>query len=373
MFSAVDAASWDPICEASSEAWFFHRHSWVEIESTLGIELNASFALRSGGALVGVAPLYCIVNGSERLVHSGFHRHTGLALVDGLPAGDVRAARDQYMKQVFKVASNFGAHRIQLNAHNLCPANRDPRRRAELPFWVLDYGFHLGLAFGPMGVQATPGLATCNADQLVDLSIAEDALFALLEPACRRAVRKAQKAGLQLSEPRGERDAEVYYSIALDSAKRTGEFLPPLNYYAQIWRRFGPAGQCRLLFAEHDGVPQAALMLFADRAAITFAAGVALSNGLALRPNDFIHWEAICLARREGFTHYRLGPTFPEVPDSWPIARVSRFKSKFGGRAVPIIQGSYFLDTPRYLEPGIEMLRRLCAGADPATSVGDVG
>jgi len=371
-FSVVDATTWNKVCESSSDSWFFHRHGWIEIEASLGIEFNASFALRSGAGLLGIAPLYCVINSSERLVHSGFHRHTGLALIDGLAAGEVQAARDLYMKQIFKVASDFGAHRIQLNAHNLCPANRDAKRRAELPFWVLEYGFHLGLAFGPMGVQAAPGLATCNADQIVDLAVAEDDLFARLDPACRRAVRKAQGAGLRLREPRGERDAEVYYSVALDSARRTGESLPPLDYYTRVWRKFGPAGQCRLLFAELEGVPQAALMLFADRGAITYAAGVALSEGLSLRPNDFIHWEAIRLAQREGFTHYRLGPMFPEVPDSWPIARVSRFKGKFGSRAVPIIQGSYFVDAAHYFEPGVEILRLLCARGSSAPIEGDV-
>jgi hypothetical protein len=122
--------------------------------------------------------------------------------------------------------------------------------------------------------------------------------------------------------------------------------------------------QCRLLFAVLDGIPSAALMLFADRGAITFASGVARSASLPTRPNDFIHWEAIRQARREGFSHYRLGPIFPEVPAAWPIARVSRFKGKFGGRSLPIIQGSYFVEPARYLEQGLQMVRLLCAESD---------
>lgn len=360
-YADIPTARWDAGCDASGEAWFFHRHQWVAIEAATWTELNASFAIVDGRGVLGIAPLYALTSGAERLVHSGLHRHAGLALRDDLSPGERRAARNVYMKQVFQFADTFGAHRVQLNAHNLSPAMRGPLRE-EIPFFVQDFGFHAGLAFGPTGIQAAPGMATCNADQIVDLALAEEVLFANLEEACRRAVRKAQKSGLAAREGTQESDVRAYYALAELSARRTGESLPPYDYYRRIWQMFGGCGHCRLLFAETGEQRLAALMLFADRGAITFAAGVAAPESLPLRANDFLHWEAIRMAKREGFSHYRLGPIFPEVPPFWPIARVSRFKRKFGGRSVPIVQGSFFLDPSRYLQQGIDLLTALCSG-----------
>jgi hypothetical protein len=359
-YADIPIVQWDAACDASDEAWFFHRHEWVAIEAAAWAELNASFAIVDGRGVLGVAPLYALVSGAERLVHSGLHRHAGLALRDDLSPGERRAARDAYMKQVFRVAGAFGAHRVQLSVHNLSPAMRGPLRE-EIPFFVKNFGFHSGLAFGPMGIQAAPGMSTCNADQIVDLNLAEETLFANLDEACRRAVRKAQKSGLNVREGTQEEDICAYYALAKLSARRTGESLPPLDYYERIWQTFRARGHCRLLFAEGIAKPLAALMLFADRGAMNFAAGVAAPEAMPLRANDFVHWEAIRMAKREGFSHYRLGPIFPEVPSSWPIARVSRFKGKFGGRSVPMVQGSFFLDPARYLQQGIDLVTALCA------------
>ncbi len=356
----IDAVDWEKTCGLASEAWLFHRYDWVGIEADNWAESNASFALFDNRGMIGIAPLYGVVSGDERLVHSGIHRHAGLALIDGLSLGDQRAARDAYIKRVLRVARDFGAHRIQLNAHNLSPAMREFPRE-EIPFFVQNYGFHSGLAFGPTGIQAAPGMSTCNADQIVDLAPSEDQLFANLDEACRRAVRKAQKSGLSAREATQESDVRAYYALAELSARRTGETLPPYDYYARIWRTFHARGHCRILFAQIGGERLAALMLFADRGAMNFAAGVTAPEALPLRANDFLHWEAIRLAKRERLSHYRLGPIFPEVPSSWPIAMVSRFKGKFGGRSVPIVQGSFFLDPARYLQQGIAQLTALCS------------
>ncbi len=66
--------------------------------------------------------------------------------------------------------------------------------------------------------------------------------------------------------------------------------------------------------------------------------------------------------------HYRFGPAFPEVPDDWPIARVSRFKEKFGGQSFTTIQGSLFLKPEKYLAGAAGHLSRLCASRAAAGS-----
>ncbi|HEY1301010.1 MAG TPA: hypothetical protein VGF07_10975, partial [Stellaceae bacterium] len=74
----------------------------------------------------------------------------------------------------------------------------------------------------------------------------------------------------------------------------------------------------------------------------------------------FLQWSVIAWAKQQGLTHYRLGPFFPEVPRDWPISMVSWFKAKFGGRAVTIIQGSYFRTPQLYLAAAMQHLEELC-------------
>ncbi|MEQ6413416.1 hypothetical protein ODX41_21155, partial [Salmonella enterica subsp. enterica serovar Enteritidis] len=87
-----------------------------------------------------------------------------------------------------------------------------------VPFWVSDFGFQLGIAFGPSGMLPCPGSSTLNADQLVDLAPAVEQLFARLDNTCRTAVRKAEKSGLQFEISSDVSHLEAYINIARASA-----------------------------------------------------------------------------------------------------------------------------------------------------------
>src|SRR5262249_22185346 len=140
----------------------------------------------------------------------------------------------------------------------------------------------------------------------------------------------------------------------------TGEALAPPDYYHEIWNRLHPSDRCAVLLLHHRTRLAAGLFLLIDKGAASYLGGVSDPELLEMRPNNLLHWSAMLWARERGVTHYRFGPVFPEVPGDWPIARVSRFKSQFGGHSVTVIQGSYFLHPERYLEAGIAHLRQLC-------------
>ncbi len=353
-FNRVEMDEWDALCDTSPQAWLFHRADWVKFETRYFFPDNHSFALHDGHRMVAVQPLYQARLGlgswSEVLLHSGIHRHTGLALVDGLDASAVKAARSTAMRHISEIASSADADRIQLNSQNLAPQNLSPLRR-EIPFWVSGYGYLLGLGIGPSGIVPAPGLATCCADQIVALGQPEASLFSQLDESCRRAIRKAQAAGLKLCEGNDALVAD-YYELAELSAARTGESLAPRSYYENIWRVFGAKGLCKILFIFSKGRKVAALWLLISKGAAHFLSGVYDPDYLPMRVNDFLHWSAIVWANHQGLAHYRLGPIFPELPDDWPVARVSRFKGKFGGISYSTIQGSYFRHPEKYLEAG---------------------
>ena len=358
----VPRDAWDAACDRSAAAWLFHRSAWIGVEARYFSHRDLSFALVDQTGIVGVHPLYVSEVGigwMERVIHSGIHRHTGLALVEGLSHGTERAAWSAAMGHVFDVAEVEQADRIQLNAQNLAPKNL-ATERDEIPPWVRDHGFELGLHFAPSGMLPVPGMSTCCADQVIDLAPEAPELFANLAESCRRAVRKAGKHGVSF-EVGGDGTAVAdYVRLAQLAAMRTGETLPPTEYYEYLVREFGATGRCRILFARHESRRVAGLVVAVDKGAASYLGGVSDPEYLPLRVNDFLHWSAIAWAKDHGIRHYRLGPSFPEVPSDWPIARVSRFKTKFGARSVTTIQGSCFLRPEKYLAAGLQQLTERC-------------
>jgi Acetyltransferase (GNAT) domain len=352
-FREVETCDWDALAASSPEAWLNHDSGWIALEGHFFVNANLSFALIEHAEVVGIQPLYLSEGPSaafgERLLHSGIHRHTGLATRAGIGSAGKRAVRSAAMDEIFRLAELFDVDRIQLNAHNLAPVNRS-KSREHVPFWVSDFGFQLGIGFGPNGMTPFPGVSTLNADQLIDLDPPEDVLLANLDEGCRRAIRKATKAGLEFEIARDFSDLKDYFEIAQESAVRTGESLAPAQYYEEIFRRFFEQGRVHLLFARSQTIRVAALLLLSDKGAVHFLGGVSRSGSLNLRPNDFLHWHAMRWAKCVGFQVYRLGPWFPEVPRDWPISRVSHFKTKFGSSSVPIIQGSMFRHPEKYLQ-----------------------
>lgn len=369
-YKDVSAVDWDNVCDQSSEAWLFHRSAWITLEVSHFKYSNRSFAIEDKGRIVAVQPLYFSDSSSgaadERLLHSGIHRHTGLACLNTLDSGLRRAVQAETMRHIHDVAHRDEAHRIQLNCQNLAPANRGASRE-EIPFWVLDHGYYLGLNCSPGGIAPAPGMATCNADQVIDLHYSEEQLFARLDESCRRAVRKALKFNLVFSISEAN-SVSRYFKLAQLSATRTGENLAPLSYFEDLWRSLLPQHRCAIAFVQHNGRDVAALLLGIDKGAATFLGGVSDPAALNLRVNDFMHFQAMLWLKGKDVKTYRLGPIFPEVPEDWPIARVSRFKRKFGGRSITIIQGSYFLSPEHYLNRGTQALAQRCSPS-PAVAV----
>ena len=147
------------------------------------------------------------------------------------------------MEHILGLAERLDVDRIGLNVHNLAPVCFTSDR-PEIPFWVAeDYGFHLGLAFGPTGHMPVPKMSTVAADQIVDLRLSEEELFAKVD---RTAVRKGRKSGLTFRVSNSHGDLDVYYELAKLSATRTDEPLPPFDYYGATITALMPAGRAGL-------------------------------------------------------------------------------------------------------------------------------
>lgn len=369
-FEEVPAAEWDRAYANSDEAWLYHRRDWILIEHGFHLANRSIAAVGDDGGIVGILPLYVArAQGgpefAELVLHSGMHRHAGPAIVNGAAANTRPAIQACLMQRMFEIAAAEGVDRIQLNAHNLAPALlRAPR--CQLPYWVEDYGFQSGISFGPGFMMPCPGMSTCCADQIVDLSRDEPTLFDALDPSCRKALRKANSFGLSFAIDSSDAAPGRYYAVAQKSATRTGETLPQASYYAGIQAKLAHDGHAAIGIVTHQGRDVAAIFLLIDKGSANFMAGVSDPEALPMRVNDFMHWQTMLHCRSVGLGHYRLGPIFPEVPRDWTIARVSAFKAKFGGRSAVIVHGSFFLHPEKYRPTGQYLLDLACSRSKEA-------
>ncbi|MCI0642115.1 MAG: GNAT family N-acetyltransferase, partial [Gemmataceae bacterium] len=362
-FQTVASADWDEVADQSSAAWLFHRADWIALEAHFAARANCSFAIAAdGGRLIGIFPLYRrdLDRGwNERVLDSGYHRHSGLALRDDVSSEVRRQANRLALAQVLAQAALFEVDRVLLNVQNLAPASCAGRNN-EIPFWSREYGFELGMHMTPCGDLPVPGMSTVFADQIVALDRTQDELFQGLDAgSCRWAVRKAEKNGLTWEVANGN-PIPQYYHLAIASAQRTAEPLPPRAYYETIWNSLYPKGRAALLLAQHHGVLAAAVFLLIDKQAASYFAGIAHPDSLPVCANDFLQWHAMLWLKSQGVRHYRLGPIFPQLPEDWPVCRVSRFKGKFGGQSIPVIQGNYFRNPERYREDAVREAARVC-------------
>ncbi|MEQ8746008.1 GNAT family N-acetyltransferase [Pyruvatibacter sp.] len=356
---------WDELVMTSRQTWLFHVDGWVSHEAALTDARDFSFALTSGGRVVAVVPLFLSEVGlgafTETLIHNSLHRQTGIALSPELDDEQKKLAWQDVMTEVLRLSELHGADRIHFGEQNLSDECLSAERR-EVPFYVTDYGFQLGLAYGPSGFQPFPGGATTVVDQIIDLRQSEERLMANLKSVCRRNVRSSAKAGVTCVDATQDINlVDRYYALAENSAKRTGEVLAARDHFSTLFERFGPR-YLSVLIARCGEADCAALILLHFKGKMYYFAGVSHSDYHKVFVNDAIQWAAILHGKKAGYSHYRLGPVFPTATRGWPIETVTRFKGKFGAAPRTIIQGSFFMHPEKYAPIAEAHLARLQEG-----------
>jgi peptidoglycan pentaglycine glycine transferase (the first glycine) len=155
-------------------------------------------------------------------------------------------------------------------------------------------------------------------------------------------VRLAGRKGVVVREA-SEADLPAFHALMAITAARDRFGVHTPAYYEAAYRLFVPQDRARLLLAEVEGEPVAALMVFAlpPRAWYFYgASGDAHRNKM---PTYLLQWEAMRWARSLGCTAYdlwgvpdadedRLEAEFKGRADG--LWGVYRFKRGFGGRLV---------------------------------------
>jgi hypothetical protein len=353
-FAKVNPGEWDFVVQNSPWGWLFHLSDWLSLERRYWFPESHSFMVQSDqGEPLAILPLYVSEQGLsrcvERLLHSGIHRHTGLAAVPSLGRRELKRLQTFVMKEVFRIACEVKADRIQLNEQNLAPGNMPPYR-IEIPFFVEDFHFYFGIKFSPNSIDPAPNEMTCCSDQIVMVDQSEEELFANLEQSARWGVQRGKREGIKISEASSADDLKHFTDLRLDAQQRTGQAAMPDTYYADVFQRFYAPGRCRVLLAKLKDKVIGGVQILVYKKSGAYFAGFGLNEYLALQYNDLLQWNAILWSKQQGLKCYRLGPHFPDAPLDAPIYKKGRFKKKFGGQPFHVLQGSYFLSPGKYAQ-----------------------
>jgi lipid II:glycine glycyltransferase (peptidoglycan interpeptide bridge formation enzyme) len=169
--------------------------------------------------------------------------------------------------------------------------------------------------------------------RIVDLTVAEDALWSALRKKWRQYVNKARSNGIVVRDvdPTAETDAfDRFYEVMREVSQRTALPLRSATTFRQVWEAFAPTGESRLLFAEDGaGAVHAVLLLVRSGTRVVEPYGGMSAAGAESRANYLLKWEAIRSSREQGATSY----------DMWGLigTGIDHFKAGFGGREVAYI------------------------------------
>lgn len=178
---------------------------------------------------------------------------------------------------------------------------------------------------------------------LVDLVDEEDQLLGRMNSKTRYNIHLAERKGVRV---RPWDDLGGFHRLMQHTGQRDAFGVHSAAYYHLAYQLFHPRGECELLLAEHEGLPLAALMVFARGRTAWYLYGASSDEARNLMPTYLLQWEAMRWARRRGCVTYDLWGV-PDEPETVLESRfahrqdglwgVYRFKRGFGGRLVRTI------------------------------------
>lgn len=165
------------------------------------------------------------------------------------------------------------------------------------PFFSFDDGNDLGF--------------TCEAyaSYRTDLTQTEDKLFANMDSACRRCIRKAEKSGVTIEEAHDAAFADEYYEQLEDVFAKQG-LVPtyPVGRVRALIKNLDPTGRLLLVRArDREGKCIATGIFPGFNKIAEFWGNASLRTSQSLRPNEAIHWYAMRFWKARGVEIYDWG------------------------------------------------------------------
>jgi CelD/BcsL family acetyltransferase involved in cellulose biosynthesis len=228
-----------------------------------------------------------------------------------------------------RISDIFGSRIVALPFSDYCdPLVLDPQAWRPLTAALLAEGCPVALRFlhCSLPLADEPFALVKQAKwHALDLRTDTDVLWNQIEDSAHRAIRKSQRAGIQIRPAQSEQELRAFFEMHLKVRKnKYGLLAQPFAFFQNIWRRFMDRQQGFLLLAL-DGDTIVAGDLFLEwKETLYYKFNASLVDNLSCRPNDLLIWEAMRCGKLRGFTSLDLGLS------DWDQTGLVRYKRKFG-------------------------------------------
>lgn len=166
---------------------------------------------------------------------------------------------------------------------------------------------------------------TVYCSMILDLSPGEDALWRGLQSRKeRQSINKARRHGLDVVE--GLENIDAFIDLHNRGMHRLGTPDHGRGFFDNVAKYFPDS---KLILARHEGTPIGGTLSLRHKETLEGVWATSLQQYFYMQPNNFLYWETICRASREGLRFIDFGRS------KWDSGTF-RFKQSFGAQARPL-------------------------------------
>lgn len=163
----------------------------------------------------------------------------------------------------------------------------------------------------------------------------EDEIFKAFHSKTRYNVRLAGRKGVTVKEGNRE-DLKDFHRIMIETGKRDGFMIRPLEYFEQMYDALAPE-HMKVLMAYYDGKPISGVIPIMYGNKTWYLYGASSNEHRNLMPNYLLQWEMIKLAISRSDDIYDLRGVSGVVDENHPQYGLYRFKQGFGAEFTEFI------------------------------------
>lgn len=265
-------SKWDDALAGFPEATFFHTAAWAKILQECYRYTPTYFVEGSPASPSVIVPLM--------EVNSALSRHRGISLpfTDECEPLSYRASDSRsVLGKVLKHAKSKAWQYVEIRG---------------------------GTGAFP---EATP--STVYWGHQLRLDCAEEELWRNVEPACRRSIKKAERAGLTIELSQSLEATRAFHRLLEMTRRKHGVPPQPFSFFQSLQRHALAQNQGCIVLAKKGSTAIAGAMFLHFRQNSLFKYGASDPDFQQLRGNNLVMWHAVQWHLRKGFKNIDLGRT----------------------------------------------------------------
>jgi lipid II:glycine glycyltransferase (peptidoglycan interpeptide bridge formation enzyme) len=169
---------------------------------------------------------------------------------------------------------------------------------------------------------------------VLDLNLSEDDLLKQMKPKGRYNIRLAQKHKLEIEKfdymnKNLDKAISAFHKILKETEKRDGFSGHTENVYKKMLKNL--KNKAVLYLAKYENQYIAGIIITKSGETATYYYGASSNTHRNVMAPYLLQWQAICDAKKEGFSIYDFMGIAPINIQKHPLSKVTDFKLKFGG------------------------------------------